>query len=140
MCPDTGDRLCGPHLTAFTAGSGIPDPRSPRVELCVSGKKSLQASVSHVLLLFSSYVTGASPDFKRRKSIYAYAVTFVHRHRHIFTVIYRIRTATVSFVLYSLAPSSMYHNVTRVRSCSTQILSIPHLDLPLPPSPYPFEF
>lgn len=40
---------------------------------------------------------------------------------------------TVSFCVVQLgAYSSMYHNVTRVRSCSTQILSTPISTRPSP--------
>lgn len=97
------------------------------------GRKSLQASVLHSF--FSSYVTGASPILNGEKvytpisgDVRPQASTYIYHY------IYRIRTATVSFVLYSLAPSSMYHNVTRVKSCFT-ILSIP----PSRPAPPPFS-
>jgi len=40
----------------------------------------------------------------------------------------------VSFVLYSLAPSSMYYNVTHVKSCLTQILST--FSISTRPSPF----
>lgn len=59
---------------------------------------------------------------------------FVHRHRRIFTIIYiYIESGWLLwvFVLYSLAPIVLC-NVTRVRSCSTQILSIPISTRPSP--------
>lgn len=60
--------------------------RSPESSYVCSGEKVCKLP-SYTFSFFSSYVTGASPILNGEKSMYAYAVTFVHKHRHIFAII-----------------------------------------------------